>query len=173
MEASAAQQNDLDNFIIRSAQEAFGFLPNLLQEMMEHNPAVARTYLTTMKAMEQGTMHPAERETVVLTISRYNDCHYCSAAHGKSCAMVGVPEADIEAVRTGQLPDDERLRDLVRATRLIMDKHGALSDDEKDDLRSRGISASDLYEITALIGIKTLSNFVNQTAQTTVDEAFQ
>ena len=156
-----------------SAREALGFLPNLVKELSEHNPAAARLYLATTNLLDDSTLTKTEREVVLLTVSRYNDCHYCSSAHGKMAVSAGLDRETVDAINNGGLPSDERLRVLVQATRLRLDKRGWLDDEDLESLNSKGVDRADLYEINALIGIKTFTNYVNHVAETEVDEEFQ
>ena len=152
-----------------SAKEEYGFLPNLLKEISEHNPAAAQSYLATMNLLKQGTLSAPERQTVLLAVSRYNDCHYCTSAHAQMGEAAGLDADTVDAINTGSLPEDERLRALVQATRLLLDKRGWLDDEDRESLREQGIDESTLHEINALIGVKTFSNFVNHVADTPVD----
>jgi len=156
-----------------SAQEAFGFLPNLIEELNEHNPAAAKLYLATTNLIEEGTLSDREREVVLLAVSRYNDCHYCTRVHRKMAVSAGLSQDAVETINSGGLPSDDRLRVLVQATRLMLDKRGWLDDEDLESLRSKGVERAELLEINALIGIKTFSNYVNHVAQTEVDEELQ
>lgn len=164
---------DSGTLVLQEAKESLGFLPNLFKELSEHNPAVAKTYLATANHLEEGVLDGKEREVVMLAVSRYNDCHYCTNLHMKAGLSAGFSKDTLEAINSGGLPDDERLQVLVQATRLLLDKRGWLDKDDLDTLRERGLSSAELYEINALIGIKTISNFVNHVAQTKVDPELQ
>lgn len=155
-----------------SAREALGFLPNLFEELSEHNPAVAELYLSTVDAIEDGTLSALEREAILLTVSRYNDCHYCTKLHRKMAVSEGLDRDTVETINSGGLPSNERLRVLVQATRLLLDKRGWLDEEDLKSLHKRGVDRAELYEINALIGLKTFSNYVNHVAQTEVDAEF-
>jgi AhpD family alkylhydroperoxidase len=152
------------------AEEKYGFVPNQITVLNEYSPAAAKTYVRTMNRIEEGHLEPRERETVILAISRYNDCHYCTRTHAKLGSDAGVPKEAIEAIHRGGLPSDDRLRVLVQATRLLLDKQGWLDEDELRNLEENGVGRTELYEINALIGLKIFSNYVNHIAQTEVDE---
>lgn len=157
-----------------AARETLGFLPNLIQELSEHNPAAAKLYLATTDVIEQGDLTDAEREAVFLAVSRYNDCHYCTSLHGKMAHAAGLSRETVNIINSGGLPsDDDRLRALVQATRLLLDKRGWLDEDDLDSLRKKGVDRTDLLEINAIIGVKTFSNYVNHVAQTDIDPQFE
>jgi AhpD family alkylhydroperoxidase len=147
-----------------------GFVPNQIKVLNEHSPAAARMYIATMDLVEQGELADHEREAVILTISRYNDCHYCTRTHAFLGREAGLSQEAIEAIHRGGLPDDDRLQALVQATRRLLDKRGWLNEDDQSSLQWEGIGKTELYEINTLIGLKIFSNYVNHVAQTEVDE---
>jgi len=156
-----------------AARETMGFLPNLIEELSEHNPAAARLYLATTDLIEDGHLTDSEREVVFLAVSRYNDCHYCTSIHGKKAIAAGLARETVDTINSGGLPSDDRLRVLVQATRLLLDKRGWLDDEDLDGLQAKGVGRAELFEINAIIGIKTFSNYVNHVAQTEVDAEFE
>lgn len=156
-----------------AARDALGFVPNLVKELSEHNPAAARLYLNTTSLIEQGSLTDTEREVVFLAVSRYNDCHYCTSIHGKMAVSSGLSRETVETINSGGLPSDNRLRALVQATRLLLDKRGWLDEEDLGSLATEGVDRAELYEINAIIGVKTFSNYVNHVAQTEVDEQFE
>lgn len=147
-----------------------GFVPNQINVLNEHSPAAARAYIATMDLVEQGELLDHERETVILAISRYNDCHYCTRTHAFLGREAGLEQETIEAIHRGGLPDDPRLRTLVQATRLLLDKRGWLDEEDLEELDEKGIGRTELYEINTLIGLKIFSNYVNHIAHTEVDD---
>lgn len=155
------------------AEEMFGMVPNLIKEMAEHSPALADAYLTANQSIDAGDLTPPERQAVILAISSYNDCHYCTKAHAVVGQAAGLDETTVARINAGGLPDDDRLRSLVQATKQVLGKRGWLSEDALRDLAASGVSQSDVYEIVGLVGIKTISNYVNHIAGTEVDAAFQ
>lgn len=156
------------------AQDALGFVPNLVKEITKENPAVGDVYLTGNGLLQEGgVLSPAEQQTVILAISSYNDCHYCTKAHAVAGQQAGLDASTVETINEGGLPDDERLRSLVRATRRILGKRGWLSDEDEAEFSDLDLDRPELYEIIALIGLKTISNYVNHIAETEVDEPFQ
>jgi AhpD family alkylhydroperoxidase len=170
--ATAVPQDQATD-VQQHAKQAFGFVPNLITEMTDHNPAVGATYLAANGAIEDGVLTPAEQQAVILAISSYNDCHYCTKAHAAAGQQAGLDAATIETINAGGLPEDDRLRSLVQATRKVLGKRGWLSENDLADLEVQGVDRGALYEIVTLIGIKTISNYVNHIAGTEIDEAFK
>ena len=174
MATSTAQQTDHAEQVHGKAKQALGFVPNLIKEMTQENPAVGDVYLTAQGLLEEGgVLSPAEQQAVILAVSSYNDCHYCTKAHAVAGQQAGLDAETVETINEGGLPTDDRLRALVRASRRLLGKRGWLSDGDEAEFADLGLERPELYEIITLIGIKTMSNYVNHIAGTEVDEPFQ
>jgi AhpD family alkylhydroperoxidase len=153
--------------VLDQVQAAFGFVPHLMSGMAEQNPAVAAAYLAAGGALESGVLTAAERQVVMLAVSAQNECHYCTAAHRTVAGSMGVKQAELEAIDALKAPEDARLRTLVEATWTVMRERGFL--DESERARCR-VSTPELYEIIAIVGMKTISNYINHVQRTKVDE---
>ena len=174
MATTTAAQTDHAEQVHDKAKQALGFVPNLIKEMTTENPAVGDAYLTSQGLLqENGVLSPAEQQAVILAVSSYNDCHYCTKAHAVAGQQAGLDAATTATINEGGLPDDDRLRSLVRATRRILGKRGWLSDADEAEFADLGLGRPELYEIITLVGIKTMSNYVNHIAGTEVDEPFR
>ncbi len=159
--------------VLGKVKQTYGFVPNLYTEFATHSPAVADVYLTAMKLIGEASLSPKEQQAVILAISSYNDCAYCKAAHGTVAGMVGIAKEEIEAITAGDLPSDSRLRSLITVSRRILEKRGWLSADDLAEFEAQDIDRGQIYEIVALIGIKTISNFANHIADTEIDPQFR
>lgn len=156
--------------VLERARRAFGFVPNLIAGMADRNPAVADAYLAATAALEGGSLSTKEQQVVMLAVSAYNDCHYCSAAHRTVAKGLGVSQSDLEAIDARNRPSDERLRRLVQATWTVLSERGWLAPEELEKLE---ISQEELYEVIALIGLKTMTNYINHIQATEIDAPFK
>ncbi len=154
--------------ILSNVEQKYGFVPNLINEMVT-SPAVAQVYLNGQDAMVEASLTNQEQQAVQLTVATYNGCRYCVAAHSTLGKLAGISPDDLQAIKSDDLPQDERLKSVVMATRLILEKRGWLNKLEIQWLAVRGIDRAQVYEIIALIGLKTISNYINHIAQTEVD----
>jgi AhpD family alkylhydroperoxidase len=152
------------------AQAAFGFVPNLIAGIADTNPAVATAYLGALAALQGGVLSPVEQQVVMLAVSAFNDCHYCTAAHRTAGKGMGVSQANLDAIDDRTLPDDPRGRVLVEAAWTILSEKGWVNDAK---LVRLGVSRTEAFEIIAIIGIKTISNYVNHIQGTEVDAPFR
>ena len=144
-------------------------MPNLIREMSA-SPAVARVYLGGQEAMAGASLSARDQQVVQLAVSVYNECAYCRAAHRAGAKGGGVAPADIAAIERGDRAEDPRVAALVSATWELLDLRGFLKGADLERLLAQGIDRAQVYEIVALIGLKTISNWVNHIAHTEIDE---
>jgi AhpD family alkylhydroperoxidase len=157
------------NEVFEVVRKKYGFVPNLVREMSA-SPAVAQVYLGGQQAMAAATLSARDQQVVQLAISVYNECAYCRAAHRMGAKAGGIAPADIAAIERGDRPEDPRVSALVSTTWEILDVRGWLKGPDLERLRSEGLDRAQVYEIVALIGLKTISNWVNHIAHTEIDE---
>ena len=147
----------------------FGFVPNLIEEMLA-SPTATQVYLQGQAAMAEATLTPGQQQAVQLAISTANGCGYCSGAHATLAKAEGVSEADIQAVRDCGRPADPEIAGLVGATWLVMEKRGLLDSGDMMALEADGTSREALFEIIALVGLKTITSYINHIAGTQLDK---
>jgi len=158
--------------MFEAVRRKFGFVPNLVRELCL-SPAVARVYLGGQDAMAAASLTAREQQAVQLAVAVYNECGYCRAAHRRGAVAAGIASGDVDAIAQGQPPDDPRLRSLTVATWQVLDTKGWLGEADLAALAQQGVDRVQLYEIIALVGLKTISNYVNHIAHTEVDAAFR
>lgn len=158
---------------LETAEAMFGFVPNLLG-VMATSPALAEAYLALSEIFEKSTaLTPTERQIVLLTVSRYHECHYCLAAHSVVADMQSIPAEITQAIRNDRpIPDSklEALRTLVTA---LVDHRGAISELEIKPFLAAGYQPVHLMDVMVGVGQKTLSNYTNHLAETPLDSAFE
>jgi len=160
------------NEVFDEVRKKYGFVPNLIKEMST-SPAVAQVYLGGQQAMAAATLSAKDQQVVQLAVSVYNECVYCRAAHRMGAKLSGIAPADIAAIERGDRALDPRVSALVAATWEILDVRGWLKAADLDRFEAQGIDRAQVYEIVAIIGLKTISNYVNHIAHTEIDEAFR
>lgn len=158
--------------MLAAVEARFGFVPNLIRELGQ-SPAALRAYLAGQEAMAGASLSKAEQQVVQLAVSVYNECPYCRAVHRTGARMAGVAVADIEAIEKGDRAEEPRARALASAAWHILDSRGWLTPADLSSLKGQGLDRGELYEIVALIGLKTISNYVNHIAHTPIDDALQ
>jgi AhpD family alkylhydroperoxidase len=149
-----------------------GFVPNLLGVMAEA-PPLLEAYLTLTGILEKTSLTPAERQLVLLTVSRTNDCHYCIPAHIFLAEKAGLAPEAIAAIRDGRTIGDPRLEALRRLTEGLVQGRGRVAPEEVGAFLAAGFSRAQVLEVVLGVGLKTLSNYTNHLAETPIDAPFQ
>jgi len=158
--------------ILNNAGKAFGFIPNLLAGMAS-SPALLEGYVTLSGIFEKTSFNATEQQIVLLTTSRYNECHYCMAAHTGIAGMQGVDADVIAAIRNDQPIADSRLEALRILTHKIVENRGWVAEKDLAPFFAAGFNNGQVLEVVLGVGLKTLSNYANHLLSTPVDEAFE
>lgn len=159
--------------ILDLALKQVGFIPNMYANMA-NAPAMLSTYLHgyALFRSESG-FSPVEQEVVFLTVSQYNGCNYCTAAHSMIAdKMSGVPDAVLQAIRARQPIPDAKLAALAAMAVEMVAKHGQPDRAVVQAFLDAGYQERDLLYIVLASAVKALSNYSNQAFGTTVDEKF-
>lgn len=156
---------------LETAEKAFGFIPNLIGVLAE-SPAAAKGYLTLSGIFDESSLTATERQVVILTASRYNECHYCMAGHSVIADMQNVPQEVVDAIRNDQSIENVKLEALRQFTTQVVDKRGWVSEEDIQTFLQAGYNKQQIIEVILGVTFKTLSNYVNHVTQTPVDDAF-
>ncbi len=158
--------------ILAGARDQLGFVPNMYAAMA-NLPAVLEHYTGAYTAFrDTAGFSPAEQETVFLTISEANGCHYCIAAHSMLADRVsGVPGDTLAALRKGDTPSDAKLGALSEFTRRMTETRGSVGKDDVDRFLAAGYTSQHVLGVVLAIACKTFSNYTNHLVGTEVDAA--
>ena len=157
--------------LLGNAEKSYGFIPNLLGVMAE-SPALLKAYMAIGKIFDETSFSPTERQVVILTASRFNECRYCMAAHSVVAGMQKIPADVIEAIRSDEPIVDARLETLRKTVALLVEQRGWLSEEDTAYFFAAGFTKAQLLEVIIGISYKTLSNYVNKVAEAPLDDAF-
>jgi len=160
--------------VLEKAKAQVGFIPNMYA-FMANQPALLDTYLHGYgQFRQQSGFTPAEQEVVFLSISRFNGCHYCVAAHSMLAdAKSGVPAAVTDAIRAGQPVPDAKLAALCRFTEVMVETRGLPSREQVEAFLAAGYSERHVLDVILAIAVKTLSNYSNHLFHTPLDAMFE
>ncbi|MDX1455163.1 MAG: carboxymuconolactone decarboxylase family protein [Gammaproteobacteria bacterium] len=151
-------------------EKSMGFLPNLFG-VMSHNPAVLEAYATLDGLIAKSGLDAKERQVVLLTASRLNECGYCMAAHTGGARSAGLDNDIIDALRDGKAIDsDDKLEALRQFTAAVVDQRGWVSDDTIKAFLDAGYEQQHVLAVILGVTMKTLSNYTNHIADTPLDD---
>ena len=160
--------------MLEAAKAQMGFIPNMYANMV-NSPGLLETYLLGYNRFRaESGFSPVEQEVVLLTISRFNACTYCMAAHSMIAdKMSKVPADVLERLRTGEPIPDVKLGALSLFTHVLLEQRGNPTSAQLNAFKTAGYSDRQVLEITLAIAVKTLSNYSNHVFHTEVDAPFQ
>jgi uncharacterized peroxidase-related enzyme len=157
--------------LISNAEQAFGFLPNLLAVMAEA-PALLEGYMTLASIFDKSDLSPTERQIVLMVNNRLNGCTYCMAAHSGIAKAQGVSDDVISALRDGSELADPKLEALRVFAAKINESRGWPEESDIEALLGAGYTARTVLEVILGTAVKVMSNYTNHIAGTPLDKAF-
>lgn len=146
--------------------QRIGFVPNLYASFA-HSPSALATYLALQSA--PSTLPMRAREAVNLAVSEVNGCRYCLAAHSAMARGAGFDDAQILALRRGEVPFDVKLDALARLARGLAGQRGALDRAHVQSFLDAGWTHAQLVDVVVLVGDKTISNLLHAVTQVPID----
>ncbi|QKK03195.1 MAG: carboxymuconolactone decarboxylase family protein [Pseudomonadota bacterium] len=157
--------------LLEKAEAAYGFVPNLLGVMAE-SPALLEAYMTIGQIFEKTDFSATEKQVVLLAVSAYNECGYCTRAHTTIASMQGVPDDVAKAAAEGRRIDDPKLEALRTFTTTVVASRGNPDADDLSAFLDAGYQRRHVFDVLTGVGMKTLSNYTNHVARTPLDEQF-
>lgn len=156
---------------IKNVEAAYGFVPNLIATLA-NAPAAVRGYASVSAAFESSSFSPIEQQVVLLTTSVENECTYCVAAHSAIAQKVGASEDVVNALRDGKELSDPRLNALRGLTLSVVRDRGKVAEHVIQRFLDAGFAEEQVLELLAGVAQKTMSNYTNHLAQTSLDDVF-
>lgn len=154
--------------LLEGVKAKLGSAPNLFR-LLAVSPAALEGYLGLSGALGHGSLDARTRERIALAVAEYNGCGYCTSAHsfiGKN--MAGLTDGEIAANRNGSSTDAKAAAAVEFAVKVV-DARGHVADADVAAVKLAGYSDADVIEIVLHVALNTLTNYVNEVAQTTID----
>ena len=154
--------------LLDAVNKQLGVVPNLMK-VLGNSPAALGGYLNLNGALGKGSIGARTGERIALAIAQVNGCSYCLSAHtylGKNVAKLN--DAEIAANRRGTSTDakaDAAIRFAVK----IAQARGHVSDADVQTVKNAGFGDAEVMEIVVHVALNTLTNYVNEVAQTEID----
>jgi AhpD family alkylhydroperoxidase len=149
---------------------SIGMIPNLAASMAE-SPELLKGFLAVRALLESGTFRPAEIQVLALANAFENGCRYCMALHSTLALKVGVPIADVTALREGRDPATPKLRALSAFSRRLVVRRGD-APEELAAFLAAGYTRRQALEVVLQIAGSIMPNFAHHLTQCPVDDAF-
>lgn len=154
--------------LLEAVKKQLGVVPNLFR-LVATSPAALEGYLGLNGALGKGTLDARTRERIALAVAEINGCSYCLSAHtylGKNLAK--LDDAELAANRRGT-SNDPQADAAVRFAVKVVNNRGHVTDADLSAVRMAGYSDAQILEIVLHVALNTLTNYVNEVAQTDID----
>jgi uncharacterized peroxidase-related enzyme len=153
--------------LLNAVEKQMGTIPNMFSTMANSLP-VLQAYLGFNQHLSAGSLPPALREQIALTVSEANQCDYCLSAHSLFGRKSGLSETDLLDARHGTAVDGKANAALAFARKIVQDR-GHVSDEDLEEVRRAGYSDGEISEIVAHVALSTFTNYFNRVADTDID----
>lgn len=157
---------------LEAVQNKFGFIPNLLG-VLAINPEALKSYLGMADFLANSGLDLLEQQIVQITTSRENSCGYCIAAHSAISKMSNLDERTIADLRNGNTLSNPRHEALRLFTKRIVSAKGWVDPSDVKLFSNAGFTSSQSLAVILGVAMKTLSNYVNHMAKTSLDKNFE
>lgn len=117
----------------------------------------------------------AEREMIVVATSAKNDCLYCVMAHGAILRIRAKNPLIADQLSTNPHKADlsERERHIIDFALRMVDDSGSITDADIADIRDKGFTNDEIYDIGAITAFFAMSNrLANLTSMRPNDEFY-
>ena len=154
--------------LLEAVKAKLGVAPNFYR-VVANSPASLEGLIGLNGALAKGALDARTRERLAVAIAEFNGCGYCLSAHayiGK--ALVKLDDAEISANREGRSADP-KAEAALRFALEVARKRGHASDADLDAVRAAGFGEGEIIEIIFHVGLNTLTNYINEVADTLVD----
>ena len=154
--------------LLDAVKKQLGVVPNLMS-VLGNSPAALGGYLALSGTLAKGALGARTGERIALAVAEINACDYCLAAHtylGKNVAR--LDDGEIAANRNGG-SNDPKADAAVRFTAAIARARGHVSDAAVRAVKAAGYDDAEVMEIVVHVALNTLTNYVNEVAQTEID----
>jgi uncharacterized peroxidase-related enzyme len=153
---------------LRAVKKQLGSVPNLFR-VIANSPSALEGYLGLNGALAKGKLGGAMRERIALAIAEINGCDYCLAAHSYLAKnLARLDDAEIAANRDGS-SYDAKSNAAVRFAVQVAAERGQVANNDLEAVRATGLGDAEIIEIVLHVALNTLTNYVNEVAQTDID----
>lgn len=146
---------------ILAVQDKTGFVPNVFLALARR-PDEFRAFFAFHAALMDSDvgLSKAERELIVVATSAVNQCLYCVVAHGAILRIRAKDPliADQVAVNPAKAEISDRQRAIVDFALRVATDSAAIADSDLDDMRARGFTDDEIWDIGAIAALFALSN---------------
>jgi alkylhydroperoxidase family enzyme len=157
---------------LRDVQARFGMIPNLAGAMAS-SPVLIQSFIGVFDKVHGGSFTEPQIQTVLLTDAVTNACSWAVALHTALGLQAGLDPADVEAMRAGRSPSDQKLGALSTVARTLIEKRGRLDNRDIERFLGAGFGKDLLLEVINIVAASTITNYTGNVANPPLEAALQ
>ncbi len=135
-------------------------------------PPLLMGYQALAPFFDKASLNPTERLVVFLVASYRHNCDFCVTAHSWGAQRQGIDEQVVSVLREGRPLNEPKLEALRTFVIAMLEKRGAVSDQEKRAFFEAGYTPRQALEVILGLSLKTLTNYTNALARTPPNAEF-
>ena len=156
---------------LQALAQAFGMVPNIAGAIAG-SPKLINGLVGVFQQVHTGSFTEAQIQTLLLTNAVTNGSKWAVAFHTFLGLKEGLNEADVQAIRTRQLPRDSKLAALSRLARTLIEKRGRLDDHDVASFTAAGFDQSLVLEVVLVVAASTMTNYSGSVTNPALEEIF-
>jgi alkylhydroperoxidase family enzyme len=157
---------------LQGLHNKFGFIPNVAATMAE-SPVLMNAFIQGFSSFHGSTFTEAEKQVLLLTNAASIGSSWAVAFHSTMALQDGVSAPDVEAIRGGRLPSDQKYAALSGTAKALIEKRGRVSGEEVTAFTSAGYTQTQILDVINGIGISTMAAITGNLAATPIEERFR
>src|ERR1700677_1288152 len=157
---------------MQQLQSAFDMIPNIAG-VMATPPVLINSLVGLFGNVHGGSFTEAQVQIVLLTDAVTNASTWAVAFHTALALKEGIDPADVQAIREGRLPKDDKFAALSALARTMIEKRGRLDDQDVDRFIAAGFGNDHALEVIAIVAASTITNYTGSITKTPLDAPFQ
>jgi alkylhydroperoxidase family enzyme len=157
---------------LSEVQARFGTVPNLAGAMAL-SPVLIKAFVPIFDQVHGGSFSEQQIQTVLLTDAVTNVSTWAAALHTALALKAGLSAADVEAIRSGELPSDKKLSALSKLARTLIEKRGRLDDQDIGRFLEAGFSRELLLEVITIVAASTITNYTGSVTRPPLEDWLQ
>ena len=162
---------DKSKAALEGLEKNFGRVPNLAATMAS-SPTLLNGFVSVFSHFHGGSFSAAERQLLLLTNAVANRSEWAVAFHSTLALKEGVAPGDVQAIRQGRAPTDQKLAALVELDRALLEQRGAVSEQQIAKLLQAGYASEQVLEVLAGLAVSVMANYAGNITRPPLEAPF-
>lgn len=158
--------NPKNREILTILKNKLGFVPNLYATFAHSENGLANVLAV---GGLKTSLSSKEKEVIFLSVSQFNECKYCVAAHTVIAKANGFNDDQIIEFRQGKSSSDKKLDALAKLAQNLTENRGSASPEVLENFFANGYTEESLVDTVILVGEKTMANYLHSATQVPID----